>query len=107
MVNQQEITTDKDGYLKQLSDWNMEVADAIARQENLLLAAEHWEIIEQLRDFYQRYEVSPPMRVLVKYVAQNLGKEKGRSIYLTQLFPPSPARIACKIAGLPRPANCL
>ena len=39
--------------------------------------------------------------------APGLGKEKSRSIYLMQLFPPSPARVASKIAGLPRPENCL
>jgi tRNA 2-thiouridine synthesizing protein E len=47
------------------------------------------------------------MRPLVKRTGQALGADKGRSIYLQQLFPPSPARIASKIAGLPRPANCL
>jgi tRNA 2-thiouridine synthesizing protein E len=47
------------------------------------------------------------MRPLVKYIGQRLGKEKGNSIYLLQLFPGSPAKLASKIAGLPRPENCL
>jgi tRNA 2-thiouridine synthesizing protein E len=47
------------------------------------------------------------MRILVKLVANELGPEKGNSLYLLQLFPGSPARVASRIAGLPRPANCI
>jgi tRNA 2-thiouridine synthesizing protein E len=47
------------------------------------------------------------MRVLVKLVARELGREKGNSLYLLRLFPDSPAKLAAKIAGLPRPTNCL
>ncbi|MCZ6459336.1 MAG: TusE/DsrC/DsvC family sulfur relay protein, partial [Gammaproteobacteria bacterium] len=36
-----------------------------------------------------------------------LGAEKGTSIYLLKLFPGSPAKLLAKIAGLPRPTNCL
>ena len=47
------------------------------------------------------------MRPLVKAVAQALGPEKGRSVYLLRLFPDSPAKVAARLAGLPKPANCL
>ena len=102
-----QITTDKDGYLKNLDDWSNDIAAIIARQENIELSDAHWEIIILLRQFYQDYELSPAMRALVKYVGKQLGKEKGNSIYLLTLFPPSPAKVASKIAGLPRPVNCL
>jgi tRNA 2-thiouridine synthesizing protein E len=101
------IDTDKDGYLKHLDDWSPKVAEALAASEGISLTAAHWEIIQLLRDFYQEFQLSPAMRALVKRTAQIYGEEKGRSIYLMSLFPPSPARIASKIAGLPRPANCL
>jgi len=101
------IATDKEGYLKQLSDWSPEIAQLLAQQESIELTPAHWAIIELLRDFHHQYELSPAMRVLVKHVGLTLGKDKGSSLYLMQLFPPSPARIACKIAGLPRPTNCL
>ncbi len=89
------------------ADWSEAFAIATATQEGIRLTTEHWEIIHLLREFYQHYELSPAMRPLVKYVALQLGANKGRSIYLLQLFPPSPARIASKIAGLPKPENCL
>lgn len=101
------IETDGDGYLQNLDDWDEAVAEQLAKQENIHLTRPHWEIIYLLREFYQEFEISPAMRVMVKRTKQKLGSEKGQSLYLLQLFPPSPARIACKIAGLPRPTNCL
>lgn len=101
------IAVDKDGYLINLNDWDKEAANALAAQENISLTPAHWEIITLLQEFYREFEISPAMRALVKYTEKKLGPEKGRSIYLLQLFPPSPAKIASKIAGLPRPTNCL
>ncbi|MBY6210722.1 TusE/DsrC/DsvC family sulfur relay protein [Microbulbifer agarilyticus] len=102
-----EIALDKEGFLRDLNDWNPEVATALATRENIELTQDHWDVIALLRDFYQEFELSPAMRPLVKYVGQHLGPEKGRSIFLMQLFPPSPAKIGSKIAGLPKPTNCL
>lgn len=107
MIDDRNIATDKDGYLLNLNDWNEAIALHLAQQENINLSQEHWEIIYLLREFYRDFQLSPAMRALVNRTAQKLGDNKGRSIYLLQLFPPSPARIASKIAGLPRPANCL
>lgn len=101
------ITLDKEGYLKDLGDWDEKVAHALALRENIELTPAHWEIIHVLRDFYQRFEHSPAMRILVKSVKQTLGEDKGNSLYLMQLFPDSPAKRAARIAGLPRPTNCL
>lgn len=98
---------DAEGFLCDLHDWNPEVADYLAQQEGIKLTNAHWEIIQLIRKFYQEFDLSPAMRPLVKYVGLHLGNEKGKSIYLMQLFPPSPAKIAAKLAGLPKPANCL
>lgn len=102
-----DIAADKEGYLRNLTDWSPEVAEAIAGAEGVELTPAHWEVLELLRDFYRQFEISPAMRPLVKYLEMHLGKEKARSIYLLQLFPGSPAKLASKIAGLPRPENCL
>lgn len=105
--NGQTIATDKDGFLKHLEDWNEDIATELARGEEIDLTEQHWEIIHLLKQFYRQYELSPAMRPLVKYVGQQLNPEKARSIYLMKLFPGSPAKIAAKIAGLPKPDNCL
>ena len=99
--------TDKEGYLLHLSDWNADVARRIARANGVMLTDSHWEIIELLRDFYAKHEISPPMRPLVKRARETLGADKGTSLYLLRLFPGSPAKLAAKIAGLPRPTHCL
>jgi tRNA 2-thiouridine synthesizing protein E len=98
---------DTDGFLCDLQDWNPEVANYLAQQEGIELTDAHWEVIQLIRQFYQEFDLSPAMRPLVKYVGLHLGSEKGKSIYLMQLFAPSPAKIAAKLAGLPKPANCL
>lgn len=106
-VNGVRIETDGEGFLLRFDDWNEAIANAVAAQESIALTPAHWEIIALLREFYRAFEQSPAMRPLVKYVGQRLGSDKGNSIYLLKLFPGSPAKIASKIAGLPRPEHCL
>ncbi len=101
------VEFDAEGFLKNLADWDQGVAVNIAALENISLIDAHWEILNLAREFYRIYELSPSMRALVKYTERVLGTEKGCSIYLLQLFPSSPAKLVCKIAGLPKPANCL
>jgi tRNA 2-thiouridine synthesizing protein E len=98
---------DKEGFLRDLADWSPRVAEQIADNENVQLTPAHWEVIELLRRYYLEFDASPAMRPLVKYCARELGADKGKSIYLMTLFPGSPAKIGSKIAGLPKPDNCL
>lgn len=102
----QDIEVDKEGFLRNLSDWNPQVAEQLAAQDNITLTDEHWEIINLVQDYYQRFNISPAMRVLVKVAQEKLGKKKGRSIHLMLLFPGTPAKLISKIAGLPKPDNC-
>ncbi|MGL6162098.1 TusE/DsrC/DsvC family sulfur relay protein [Microbulbifer sp.] len=106
-VEGREIPLDKEGFLRNLDDWSPAAAEQLARAEGIELTGDHWQVIRLLQEFYREFELSPAMRPLVKYVGQHLGADKGRSIYLMQLFPPSPAKVASKIAGLPKPTNCL
>lgn len=98
---------DREGYLRELADWSPAVAEALAADEGLALTADHWAVIEVLRAFHARYELSPNNRALVKAVRQALGAELGSSIALMRLFGGSPAKTGARIAGLPRPTNCL
>lgn len=98
---------DKEGFLRNLSDWSPDVAREIASNEGLELTPQHWEVINLLREYYKEFDNSPAMRSLVKYCGLKLGADKGKSIYLMSLFPGSPAKLGSKIAGLPKPDNCL
>jgi tRNA 2-thiouridine synthesizing protein E len=106
-VNGMKLAVDKHGYLLHLSDWNPEIAIVIAKCEGIELTTEHWELINFIRDYYQQYQTTPPIRLLVKSVAKKLGAEKGNSIYLQALFPGGVARQLSKIAGLPKPVHCI
>jgi len=99
--------TDNDGFLLHLDDWSPDVAHWLAEAEGIVLDDRHWQIIMALRDFYQEYNISPAMRPLSKYLKSRYGADVSGSIYLLTLFPQSPAKLAAKIAGLPRPENCL
>jgi tRNA 2-thiouridine synthesizing protein E len=101
------VRVDKEGFLLDLADWNDATARELAVRERIDLTAEHWSVISVLRDFYTATGVSPSMRPFVKLIGERLGQDKGTSIYLLSLFPGSPAKLAAKIAGLPRPTNCL
>ncbi len=98
---------DPEGYLVDLNDWSEAVAEQLALEEKRHLTPAHWEILLLLRQFYQEFELAPAMRPLSKYLRQHLGADKARSIYLMQLFGESPAKSAARLAGLPKPDNCL
>lgn len=106
-VEDRRVPLDPEGYLIELGDWSPAVAQAMAQEEGMALTDEHWEVIEVQRAFYARFEQAPAMRPLVKAVGQALGKEKGSSLHLMKLFPGSPAKLSARLAGLPKPANCL
>jgi tRNA 2-thiouridine synthesizing protein E len=98
---------DDEGYLLDLAAWSEDLAMELAEKDGMQLTMAHWELIFLIRRFYSEFDLSPAMRPLCKYITKHLNSEKGRSIYLLQLFPGSPAKRLAKIAGLPKPENCL
>ncbi len=101
------IETDAQGYLLNPEDWSEQLAVKIAQLENIELTKAHWEIIHFIRAFYIEYQTSPAIRTLTKAIAYKLGEEQANSRYLYKLFPKGPAKIATKIAGLPKPVRCI
>lgn len=109
LVNGVSYPLDVEGYLEDLTQWSVELAEAFAESIDLELTEAHWELIDLMRQFYQEFELSPAMRPFIKYTSLHLGPDKGKSIYLMQLFPGegSPVKRIALIAGLPKPDNCL
>jgi tRNA 2-thiouridine synthesizing protein E len=99
--------TEQSNYLDNLPQWSEDLALELAQSEGLSLANEHLEILMIARKFYADYGFSPSMRPLCKQVTAELGVDKGKSLYLNKLFQGSPAKIAAKLAGLPKPKNCI
>ncbi len=61
---------------------------------------DHWQVIRFMRSEYFDKGTGPTVRML--------GKTSGVSVKeLYQLFPKGPAKIAAKIAGIPKPRGCI
>ncbi len=96
-----QIEVDDEGYLKNLSDWNEDVARVLAKEEGIEeLTDRHWVVINYMRQEYQKVGDAPSIRKLTKESGVDT-KE------LYQLFPKGPAKKAAKIAGLPKPKGCI
>ena len=106
-VNGKSFETDEEGYLANLNDWEKDVATVMAKEDDIELSDDHWEIINFLREYYEEYQIAPAVRVLTKAVGKKLGKDKGNSKYLYELFPYGHGKQACKFAGLPKPTGCV
>jgi len=101
------IEVDEEGYLVDRSEWTQEIGNYMAELDNCPLSDNHWEVINFLREYYDEYQIAPAVRVLTKAIGKKLGKDKGNSKYLYELFPYGPAKQACKYAGLPKPTGCV
>ncbi len=96
-----EIEIDEDGFIQQPEGWTKEVAEDLAKNENASPMSEtHWKIVNYLREYYGKFGIAPPIRMLVKQTGIDL-----KRIY--ELFPSGPAKGACKVAGLPKPTGCV
>lgn len=107
LVEGEILATDEEGYLANLDDWTPEVALAMASEDDCVLQENHWEVINFLREYYCEYQIAPAIRILTKAIGRKLGKEKGNSKYLYELFPEGPAKQACRYAGIPKPTGCV
>jgi tRNA 2-thiouridine synthesizing protein E len=95
------LEIDNDGHLKNPSDWNEEIAKALAAEEGVgELNERHFLVINYMRKEFQEKGDAPSIRKLTKESGVDT-KE------LYQLFPKGPAKLASKIAGLPKPKGCI
>ncbi len=100
-VDGNSIELNEQGFMLHQEQWSEGTARALAARENIPeLTEAHWRVLHCLRDYYQRFKVAPMYR--------KLARESGLTLEeLEALFSCKTARIACKIAGLPKPAGCL
>jgi dissimilatory sulfite reductase related protein len=96
-----EVAVNDEGFFTDPAQWTEDMAPQIARQEGIAeLTDRHWQVIKFMRQEYEAKGTGPTVRVL--------GKTSGVSVKeLYQLFPKGPAKIAAKIAGIPKPRGCI
>lgn len=107
LADGRKLALDARGYLIDWQSWSETVATTMAAADQIKLDDAHWRVIHLLREYYGRFEVAPPMRLLVREIGQILGPEAASSRYLYRLFPQGPAKQACRYAGLPKPVSCI
>lgn len=96
-----EIDVDEDGFIQDPDKWNQALAEDLAKTEEAYpLDEDRWKLVNYIRDYYLKFEVAPPIRMLCKQTGFDLKK-----VY--ELFPSGPAKGACKVAGLPKPTGCV
>lgn len=98
---------DEEGYLLDPEHWSKELAEHMAKGDGLDLSDAHWEVINFLREYFQKYQIAPMIKILTKELGKTMGKEKGNTKYLYELYPAGPAKQACRYAGLPKPTGCV
>jgi dissimilatory sulfite reductase related protein len=95
------VEVDSEGFLQQPEQWNEQIAREIAAETGIeQLTDRHWLVIRFMRDTYLESGSAPSIRTL--------GKASGVPIKeLYELFPKGPAKLAARIAGIPKPRGCI
>ena len=87
---------DEEGYLVDAYEWTHEFTEQQAADAGLQLNAQHWQLIELLRDKYLRLGALPPMRTVCKSVGLDKQVLKSQFGSCLNLW---------KMAGLPNPGE--
>ena len=96
-----EVELNEEGFFVHPEQWTEEMAPELARHDGIgELTDAHWTVIRFMRDEYFDKGTGPTVRAL--------GKSSGVSVKeLYQLFPKGPAKVAARIAGIPKPRGCI
>jgi len=95
------VDLDDEGFFTDPSQWTEDMAVELAAENGIdVLTDQHWQVLHFMRKEYDEKGTGPTVRVL--------GKTSGVSVKeLYQLFPKGPAKMAAKIAGIPKPRGCI
>ena len=102
------IALDQDGHLCDNSLWTPVIAQHLADTLSIKLSDEHLQILQQVRVFFEKFNHSPATRPLIKWLQKVLPEQDISNQKLQQLFNTGlVARHVNRLAGLPKPPNCL
>ena len=96
-----EVTVNDEGFLIDPQQWREDMAAAIAAENDIpVLTGPHWQVIKFMRHEYAEKGTGPSVRALSKTSGVSIKELYG-------LFPKGPAKLAAKIAGIPKPRGCI
>jgi len=91
---------DGDGYLADMNAWTPEIARAMAEVDQFELDEVKWLQIIKAREYYEEFNVVPPIRKFAKYVEM-----EQKAIF--ELWLTGPMKPITKYGGLPKPTGCV
>ena len=101
------LELDQDGHLVDYTIWNEDVAQELANSLDLELSEWHFQILNAVRQFYAQFGHSPATRPLIKFLMKTIGPEVDNAVLQDKFKTGSVARHLSRLAGIPKPANCL
>lgn len=103
-----DLELDEEGHLVDHTLWTPEVAQLLADTLPVTLSENHYRILHQVRSFHEQFNHPPSTRPLIKYLMKTLPDMNISNPLLQQMFNTGlVARHVNRIAGLPKPPNCL
>lgn len=101
------LQLDQDGHLMDYTIWNHNVARELAKSLALELTDWHFEVLMAVRQFYQQYGHSPATRPLIKFLMKTVSTDINNALLQEKFHTGLVARHLSRLAGVPKPANCL
>ena len=99
-ISGKEVHVNEEGFLTEYDEWNEEIGAELAKNIDVELTEEHWQLIKWLReDFQEKGETATTRRV------QTVGGVPTKRQF--ELFPKKPAKKMAYIAGVPKPKGCV
>lgn len=92
---------DAEGYLVEPTEWDEDVAAHLARELDIDLEDDHWDVIRYMRALYDDRRVAPDARHIIKHLEERYPGAGRKRLF--ELFPYGYPAQACKIAGMKRP----
>jgi TusE/DsrC/DsvC family sulfur relay protein len=100
-VNGKSIELDDNGNLTDPTQWNEDVARALAAVDNIELTDKHFDVMNYLRSEYFDNNGEQPMERVINKGMSRIWDKKVSSKDLYELFPGAPSKQGNRIAGLP------
>ena len=100
-IDTTEVEVNDEGFFVDPEQWTEQMAPELAQREGIdVLTDSHWTVLRFMRSEFHEKGTGPTVRLL--------GKKSGVSVKdLYQLFPKGPAKVAARIAGIPKPRGCI
>ncbi len=88
-----------DGYFVDPLQWTKKIALELAKEVNISLSEQHFEVIDFIREKFLKGEA-----VTIRAIGKS-GIVDVKGFY--RLFPGAPLKKAAKVSGIPKPESCI